>query len=382
MLELAQVVSGPYGGMLLAELGANVIKVEAPDGDITRGFPTRHKGVAALFYNVNRGKRSIAVDLRSDEGKAIVRELALASDVVVENWRPGVAARLGLGSDELRAAEPRLITVSVRGFGETGPLAGDRVYDGIVQGVSGMASFEGKGGEPDFITALVPDKLTGVCVAQGVLAALLLRERTGEGTHVPVSMLDAAISFGFPDMMASQTFAEHSTDHSQSDQPVRPSVLARAGDGCHFVCTSVGADQWLALCGILGRSDWEAHARNLSWRVRNARQVRAAVEARFATSTRSEALAALRAADVPCGPVNTPAELLGDPQIRANGVISEVPRSELGVVREAQRLVHVGPDAEPLTAAPRLGEHTDEILGSLGYDVERIAELRSRDVIS
>ena len=313
---------------------------------------------------MNRGKRSIAVDLRSDEGKALVRELALASDVVVENWRPGVAARLGLGSDELRAGEPRLITVSVRGFGEDRAPGGrscvrwdraGRLRDGLLRGQGRRARLH------HGVGARQADR----CLrGSGVLAALLLRERTGEGTHVPVSMLDAAISFGFPDMMASQTFAEHSTDHSQSDQPVRLSVLARAGDGCRFVCTSVGADQWLALCGILGRSDWEEHAHNLSWRVRNARQVRAAVEARFATSTRSEALAALRAADVPCGPVNTPAELLGDPQIRANGVISEVPRSELGVVREAQRLVHVGPDAEPLTAAPRLGEHTDEILGS------------------
>lgn len=366
VLDLGGVLSVPYAATLLADLGADVVKVESPAGDQLRANSPAHQGMSALYYNANRGKRGIVLDLKSEEGLRAVHTLVAKSDVVMENWRPGVAQRLGLGLADLRAKHPKLITASVLGFGSAGPYAGRRVYDPIVQGVSSMAATQDEDA-PQLVTNMLPDKLASMALAQGVLAALVQRGRTGHGDHVEVTMLDTAISFLWPDMMQSDTFA----DAAPSGPVVRDTRVAqtlRAGDGRWLICTATTDAQWKLFCAKIGRPEWVEDYPDLVDR-RNARTpINEALTDLFQDSTRAQVLELLQDADIPCGPLNTVEEMLADPQVQANEVIREVERPGLGLVRESAPLVRVGLGAwQPnRLGAPRLGEHTDEVLTELG----------------
>lgn len=366
VLDLGGVVSVPYAGTMLAELGADVIKVESPGGDQLRVHSPRHEGMSAFYYNANRGKRGVMLDLKTDKGIRAVRALIARSDVVMENWRPGVAERLGLGLGDLRAAHPTLITATVSGFGKSGPYVGQRVYDPIVQGVSSMASSQDDN-RPVLVTNILPDKLTSMALAQGILAALVQRGRTGVGDHVEACMLDATISFLWPDMMQPETFADNPPT-APVIRNYRVAQIIQAGDGSWLICTATTNPQWSQLCTLVGRPEWITDYPEFEDRQSAKDVINAELTAMFAGRTRAEALAFFQSGDVPCGPLNTVEEMLVDPQVLANGVIREVQRPGLGVVREPAPLVRVGLEPwQPTTlGAPHLGEHTDEVLRELG----------------
>jgi crotonobetainyl-CoA:carnitine CoA-transferase CaiB-like acyl-CoA transferase len=376
VIEFATLMSGPFAGLQLAELGCDVFKVEHPDGDTTRKLPPFRNGMSASFYSLNRGKRSVVLDLRSVEGRTIARDLAATADVVIENWRPGVADRLGLAPRALRAANPKLVTVSVRGFGESGPYAQDRVYDSIIQGVSGLAATQSDAGEPpEFVRTYIPDKVAALAVVQGVLASLFKVATTGIGEHISVSMLDATVAFLWPDVLRGLTFAEAT---AVSDRPHAPRLgaLVRSADGRWFCYSAVSDVEWRALCHTLGLDELIVEFATVASRKDSNGGAFRKLEAALAQRTRTEVLSMLRAAGVPSAPVNTPDDLLEDPQVVAGETIQSIDRGSLGLVREPIGLVRIGSEKRrALASAPELGAHTFETLIELGISPERARAL-------
>lgn len=379
MLELATMVSGPYGGLLLRQMGAEVVKVEPPDGDPMRRYTTTGDSRSASFYNFNRGKRSVVVDLKAPGGAEAVEKLAATSDVIVENWRPGVARRLGVDLEELRARHPGVVTISVRGFGEEGPYAYGRAYDSVVQSASGITSLQGTREDPELVRTIIADKLTAVAWVQAALALLVQRGVRGEGGHATVSMFDALVAFLWPDAGASLTFEDVERDPlTDPHRKKRAGSVAVAADGLPFFCTSVSEREWAALCGVLDRPDWVERFGSVSLRVRHQDEIHAAVQDRFGAMDRVDVLATLRAADVPCTPVNAPMDLLTDEHVRSTGIIRNVARDDWGVVREAAGLWRFGAEPTPdVGPPPTLGEstthflsETDEEAGDTASDVE------------
>ena len=230
IVDLTSNVSGPLATMILGDQGADVIKVEAPDGgDHTRAGANRRAGFSGTFLNNNRNKRSICLNLKSPRAVAAVMRLAAAADVFIQNYRPGVAERLGLGEDAVRAASPKIVYVSISGFGEKGPYAQKPVYDPLIQGFSGLATVQGGSDEarPRMLRTILPDKLTAITASQAVTAALLARERTGEGQHVRLSMLEAVLAFLWPSDMADQTFVGDEPVHQEAASFDRPDLRDR-----------------------------------------------------------------------------------------------------------------------------------------------------------
>jgi CoA:oxalate CoA-transferase len=360
VIELASVVSGPFAGLQLAELGADVIKVESPAGDETRRFGPFHNGESGFFWNLNRGKRSVVADLTIEADRTAVQELCASADVVIENWRPGVAARLGLDHASLRAGNPRIVTVSIRGFGDTGPYAADRVYDPIIQAVSGLAAYQGGSGQPELVRTILPDKVASLAATQGVLAALVRRGRTGEGSHIDVSMLDALLSFLFPDMFLRRTFMD-----GPETRAFGPSTafVQRCRDDRWVIATTLTSQQFASLATLIGRPDVGARYPDLTSRLKARREINALLDEWFGGREQGEALELLRRAEVPAAALNTIDDVITDPQVLHNAVLFETDRGVLGRVREVTPMVRFdGSHRAPLSPAPALGAHTDEVL--------------------
>ncbi len=383
VVELASVVSGPFAGLMLAQQGADVVKVESADGDVTRGWGPMHEGVSGYYFTLNGGKRSIALDVRTPDGLAVVEDLIASADVVVENWRPGVATRLGLDPTELRARHPRLVTVAIRGYGEEGPYASERVFDPVIQGVSGLAGSQADDRGPQLIATILPDKLASMAVVQGVLGALLQRERTGRGRHVAVNMIDVAVSFLWPDVMRPFTFADaDGRGHGPGKAP-RTSSIFCAADQKWVAYTAISDADWQGMCDVVGAPELYETYRSQGKRAAFIEDVSRALSEACADRDRDELLAALHERGVPAGPVHLTHEIFDDPQIRANGVIREVHVEGLGRVREAASVVPLdGVERRWVAPAPALGEHTDEILTELGRTPEEIARLRAEGAIT
>ncbi|TDC52790.1 CoA transferase [Jiangella ureilytica] len=372
VLEFTQVAAGPMAGLLLAELGAEVTKIEPPGGEVWRRLPRAHNGMTARFYSVNRGKRSVVLDLKRRRCAEIARELALRSDVVIENWRPGVAARLGLDWAELREKNPRLVTVSITGYGPSGPRAGDRVFDVVVQGLSGMTYGLGRG-RPEPSASILVDKITGMAAAQAVLAALIDRGRTGTGRHLDVNMLDVAVAFSWPDLLSAYAFDDAEPSPVQT-MPPRTAATVRAGDGRYLTFNSLTDDTWRGICAVAGRPDLYTKYRDLTVRAYHTPEIVAELEESFTGRDRDEILAGLHERSVPSGPVHTFAEVLTEPQVRHNRIIRTEERDGLGPVREAGPMVRLD-DRQWLGPAPGLGAQTAEVLSELGLSPTEIAEL-------
>jgi crotonobetainyl-CoA:carnitine CoA-transferase CaiB-like acyl-CoA transferase len=361
VIELATVVSGPFAGLQLVQLGADVIKVEPPEGDETRRFGPFHNGESAFFWNLNRGKRSVVADLKSAADRDAVEDLCVEADVVIENWRPGVAARLRLDHANLRVRNARLITVSIRGFGDTGPYADDRVYDPIVQAVSGLAAYQGKPDQPELVKTILPDKVAGLAATQGVLGALVQRGRTGEGSHVEVSMLDALLSFLFPDMFLRRTFIDGPPLRSGAP---RSAIIQRCAGDQWVIATTITTEQFASLAALVGRPDLADRYPDMTSRLKARHEINDILTPWFGARKQADVLSALHAAEVPAAAVNTIDEVLTDPQVQHNGVLTEIDRGALGRVREVMPLVRIdGGEHVPLAPAPALGTHTEEMLG-------------------
>jgi crotonobetainyl-CoA:carnitine CoA-transferase CaiB-like acyl-CoA transferase len=381
VVDLSSMLSGPWAADILGDQGADVIKVEPPGkGDHIRSLPNRSGGLASMFVNVNRSKRSITIDLKSDAGRELLKRLVVTADVVVQNFRPGVVERLGIGYDDLRDVNPRLVYLSISGFGENGPYSGRRVYDPVVQALSGLTTIQaGSDAErPRLIRTILPDKLSAVTAAQAVTAALVARGRTGEGQHVRLSMLDAVMAFLWASDMGAYTFV---------DQPVAPEKAAsfidliyETADGWMTMSTMSNAE-WAAFCRVAGREDLVEDPRFATPAARdaNVNERLELVQSVLLTRTAAEWLEVLPEHDVPCAPALRRFELIDHPQVVASGSIIESEHKVAGRLRQARVAARFeGTQVAPPRGAPLLGEHTEEILAELGLDdAEREAVVAS-----
>ncbi|MEE8580183.1 MAG: CoA transferase [Myxococcota bacterium] len=385
VIDLTSMISGPLATMMLGDQGADVIKVEAPGhGDFVRSSAKRRNGLPAIFLSTNRSKRSIAIDLKQPRGLEILAGLVAETDVFVQNFRPGTAERMGIGEEAMRKIRPDLVYVSISGFGERGPYAGRRVYDPVIQALSGLAAIQAdqETGRPRLVRLIVPDKLTAITAAQAITAALLSRERTGKGQHVRLAMLDAMVAFLWPEGMAGHTIIEEGVGNARP-LPARDLIYATA-DG--YITVAVMSDaEWRGLSRALERPEWFEDARFATpvGRSRHADERLAMTAEVLVTRSSHEWLERLNAEQVPCAPVLRREDLLDDPQIAANELIVELEHPHAGRIRQprpAARFDHT--PAEIRRPAPLLGEHTDELLSNLGVSAAEIAVLRREGVVS
>jgi crotonobetainyl-CoA:carnitine CoA-transferase CaiB-like acyl-CoA transferase len=352
VVDLTSNVSGPLATMILADQGADVIKVENPDGgDATRSASNRRAGLSASFLNTNRNKRSVALDLRDPAAKQALLRLVATADVFIQNFRPGVAERMEFGEDALRVVKPDIVYVSISGFGETGPYSGKPVYDPIIQAMSSLATIQaGSDTErPRLVRTILPDKLTAVTASQAITAALLARERTGAGQHVRLSMLDAVIY---------ETATDYITAAVQTDK------------------------QWLGLTRALEKPEWpdDPRFRTPALRQENVDERLAMTQAVLKTRPAAEWLDVLTREDVPCAPVLTRSSLMQHPQVRANGIVVETEHEKAGLLRQARPAARFSVTQAGIRhGAPVLGQDTDTILSELGYSAAEIATLRLKE---
>ncbi|MCV2879147.1 CoA transferase [Sedimentimonas flavescens] len=364
VVELARILAGPWAGQILADLGADVIKVEAPEGDDTRrwGPPfIEHEGEksAAYFHGANRGKRSVTADFRTPEGQEFVRRLVADADVLIENFKVGGLAKYGLDYESLRKVNPRLIYCSVTGFGQDGPYAHRAGYDYIIQGMSGLMSVTGPAdGEPQKVGVAVTDVFTGVYAAVGILAAVHQRNTTGEGQLVDLSLLDVATS-----IMANQAMNFLATGTSPKRMGnAHPNLVPYAVFPCSdgYVILATGNDgQYRKLCGILDLEDLAEAPQYLTNadRIANREALTALISERSRGFTRADLLAACEAKGVPAGPINEMADVFADPQI----VARKMQIAPEGVPGVRLPIAFSGADLSVAKPSPRLGQHQAEV---------------------
>ena len=381
ILDLSRVLACPFASMILAELGARVIKVEQPgSGDETRGFEPQLGKDSAYYFACNRSKESITVNLRSDEGRRVIRELAQKADVVLENFPAGTLGRHGLYYAALASLNPGLIYVSCTGFGQTGPYAHKKGYDTVFQAMGGMMSLTGeRGGGPVKPGLPVADLTSGLWIAIAILASLSGRTLTGKGCYVDFSMLDGQVSL--LTLAAARYFALGEVPpRLGTEHPGRvPSATFPCKDGKYAHVTA--SDQhWIPLCLALGLEKWGAgpEFQDNSGRVRNREKIMPVLSEAISKFTRPELLATLDAVEVPVGPVNDVAEILNDPHTRARGLVGSFDYPGVGEFKAlALPYKFLGWDNPQVGRPPTLGEHTESVLaGMLGLSQEKISQLR------
>lgn len=380
ILDLSRVLACPFASMILAELGATVIKVEQPGaGDETRGFEPQLAHDSAYYFACNRSKASITVNLRNPDGQNIIRELAQKVDVVVENFPAGALARYGLDFTILSALNPRLVYVSCTGFGQTGPYAQKKGYDTVFQAMGGLMSLTGeKGGGPVKPGLPVADLSSGLWVAIGILAMLAGREKTGRGAHLDFSMLDGQVSL--LTLAAARYFALGEVPpRLGTEHPGRvPSATFRCKDG-KFAHITASDQHWEPLCRVLGLGSWGSSFGSNEVRVEKRMEVMKTLTEKISAWNRDALIAALDEVEVPIGPVNDVAEILADPHVRARGLVGSFDYPGVGEFKAlALPYKFLGWDNPEVGAPPALGADTDRVLGEmLGYSAEKIEKLRS-----
>ena len=368
ILDLSRVLACPFASMILAELGARVIKVEQPgNGDETRSFEPQLARDSAYYFACNRSKESITVDLRSKEGAATIRALAEKADVLVENFPVGTLGRYGLDYAMLSSLNPKLVFVSCTGFGQTGPYAKKKGYDTVFQAMGGIMSLTGeRGGGPVKPGLPVADLTSGLWVAVAILAALAGRTRTGKGCHVDFSMLDGQVAL--LTLAAARYFALGEVPpRLGTEHPGRvPSATFRCKDGKYAHVTA--SDQhWLPLCNALGISDWGSAFADNAVRVEKRDEVMRVLTEKIQKMQRADLLALLDAVDVPIGPVNDVAEILADPHVRARRLVGSFDYPEVGEFKAlALPYKFLGWDNPEIGRPPLLGEHTEKVLKEIG----------------
>ncbi len=384
IIDLTTVISGPFATMLLADQGADVIKVEsvlAPDH--ARGAGHGENQFTATFLNNNRNKRGITLDLKSAEGKEILLKLTETADVFIQNFRPGVVERLGVDEEAVRKVAPNIIYTSISGFGESGPWAHKPVYDPIVQAISGLATIQGGSDEerPRLVRTILPDKLTGMTTAQAISSALASRERTGEGQHIRVSMLDTVISFLWASDMGGQTFVgkEVSTQRAATFIDL---IYETKTD--YISVSAMSNKQWLALSDAVGHPEWKEDERfkNPALRDLNADERLQMTQDALLTKPAEHWLEILDAAGVPCAPVLKRKDMINHPQVIASGLIIETDHPIAGKLRQTRPAARFSrTKTEIRRGAPMHGEHTAEILADIGLTESDLSRLREEGII-
>ena len=377
VLDLSSMISGPLGAMILADQGADVIKVESPAGDSSRHVATRRGGFSASFLNNNRNKRSIVLDLKNNDGLAVFRKLLLTADVLIQNFRPGVVDRLGIGYEDAKIINPAVIYASICGFGTSGPYAHKPVFDPLVQSLSGLTTVQAGSDEarPSLVRTIVPDKLTGFTVAQAITAALFARERSGTGQHVQLSMLDSVIYFLWSSDMGGHTFIgdELETETAQSFID----LIYETADGYISVAAFRRVD-WEKLSDACEKPEWKTDSRFLDTtglEVYKNERLQMTQDA-LKHKTTQEWIERLDAHDVPHAPVLTRTEMINHPQIAANRLVTEHTHPDAGPLRQTRTpAIFSSTPSEYRMGGPKLGQHTSEVLADLGFDSNKINDL-------
>ena len=369
VVDLTSYIAGSYSAMMLADLGAAVTKVESLEGDSFRELPG--------FFGWNRGKRSIALNLKTLEGREIVERLAREGDVVMENWRPGVADRLGVGHEHLLEINPRLIYCSVTAFGSTGPYVDRPGFDPLLQAMGGLMTLQGFGGPPQYLRTAPTDYYTAAIAAQAVLAALFARHRTGRGQRIETSLLRGVLAL---------------QSGIAIDYPGKPTLLRenptyrlyQGSDAQWFFVACGNQSFWVKLCTALGMQEFADDPRFASWllRIQNSEALLPIIEKRFGEKPRAEWLEILAAHDIPCAPVKTIQEFMNDPGVRHQDMVHEYDHPDVGRLRVmGQPLAFAGTPTRDPGPPPTLGQHTDQVLRELGYDATAVNDLRTRKVV-
>ena len=385
VLDITQFMAGPYCAMLLCDLGADVVKVEAPPGgDASRRMAGARGTESAAFNAVNRGKRGIVVDIKAAAGREIVLRLAAGADVLVENARPGVMARRGLGYGDLKAVNPGLVYASISGYGQTGPHGARGGFDLIAQGVSGIMSVTGEPGGPP-VKAGIPltDLGAGLFAVTGILAALHHRTRTGEGQHIDTSLVEAGIALSVWEATEYFSSGRAPQPMGSAHRMSAPYQALACADG--YVTVGAANDRLFErLCHLLGHAEWtrEPDFADDTARVANRQALAERIEAVTRTRPRAHWLALFEEHGVPCGPINTYADVFADEQIAARNMVVQTHHPTLGRLRTLGTPLKMSrTPPRPGRAAPLLGQHTDEVLREAGYTPGELTAFRAAGLI-
>ena len=385
IIDLTTVISGPVCTQMLGDQGADIIKVEAIDRpDHARGAGYGAHQFTATFLNNNRNKRAITLDLKSDEGKAVLLKLAAMADVIIQNFRPGVVERLGIDEDAVRAVKPDIIYASISGFGEKGPFAHKPVYDPIVQALSGLTTIQAGSDEerPRLVRTIVPDKLTGITMAQAISSALVAKLRTGEGQHIRLSMLDAVVSFLWSSDMGGQTFVGKEVSVQRAATFID---LIYETQTDYISVSAMTNQQWTSLCDAVGHPEWKDDERfkTPGGRDRYADERLNMTQEALLAGPAEQWLKILEEAGVPCAPVLKRREMINHPQVEASGLIVESDHPVAGRIRQTRPAARYSVTTPEMRyGAPGHGEHNDEVLSEIGMSKDDIAGLREKGVIS
>ena len=372
IIDLTSMISGPMGAMILADQGAEVIKVEPLAGEQLRHMAAPHNGVNAPFYSCNRGKKSLAIDLKSKEGKEVLLKLVKESDVFMQNFRPGTTDRMGFGYEELQKINPNLIYLSISGFGNQGPYAQSRVYDPVIQALSGATDIQADrdSGIPKMFRIVIADKVTSLTASQAVSSALYARERTLKGQHIKLSMLDSVVAFFWPEGMTGLVFEDNEFDvrKLQGSQDLIYKTRDR-----YITAGAVSDAEWTGMCNALDMKEFIADERfaTSAARVINAEERKKITGDEIKKWHSEEILERFQAEGVPSAPLLDRMELMDHKQIIANQTILREKYEGFGEIRQARpAALFEGTPSKIKRPAPKLGEHSQEILNHLGISEE------------
>ena len=383
VIDLTSMVSGPVAAAMLADQGAGVIKVEPLHGEQMRFLGPPRNGLPPTFFSCNRGKQSIALDLKSEAGQGILWQLIAEADVLLQNFRPGAMDRMGFGEEAVRARNDRIIYLSISGFGDSGPYSGQRVYDPVIQALSGATDIQAnrQTRDPEMFRVIIADKVAALTAAQAISSALYHRERTGEGQHIKLSMLDAMLAFLWPEGMGGITYADAEFDSASTSGTM--DLIYPTQDG--FITAGVISDkEWAGMCRALAREDLIEDERfaTAGARVKHAQERKDITLKEIAKWPTKEILARLNAQDVPNAPLLRRTELLSDEQIVASGSIERTDHDGFGEVRQARPAAQFDKSPSEISRpAPQLGQHSQEILRQLGHTDAEVQALAKAGVI-
>ena len=383
VLDLTVIMAGPIATMMLADQGADVIKIEPPHGDLLRKLGHTHNGMSGSFLSCNRSKRSLCVDVKTEAGLEIVRKLAATADVLVQNYRPGAIERMGLGEAVIRELRPDIIYVSMSGFGDSGPYAHQRVYDPVIQAVSGLADVQRDRdtGQPRMVRTVVPDKTTAVTAAQAISAALFARERTGKGQHIKLSMFDTMIAYLWPEASSSLSFVGNERDPAQGQLGL--DLVFKCKDG-YITAGAVSDAEWQGMCRAFKREDLVEDPRFATAAARSENVIarRKVMSDEIARWDRDEILARLDAEGVPNAPVLERTEVIENAQAINNEVIETFNDPDIGEIRQPRPAARFSETPAAIKSnAPRLGADNASILAELGYGPEEIQAFAEKEVV-